>query len=119
MLPLRWSHQAEKIRFYLDKRSLFPRFCFWFSCSPQRVRPPARCACLAHFPLESSFKIKVSGREGTPIGVDPSTGKRSAVKVARCVWREGKAARPYLSLPLSSANLRAMKDALTPVRLLR
>ncbi len=29
--------------------------------------------------------------------VDP-TGKRSAVKVACCVWKGGKAVRPYLSL---------------------
>ena len=31
--------------------------------------------------------------------LDP-TGKRSAVKVACCVWGGGKAARPYLSLHL-------------------
>ncbi len=37
-------------------------------------------------------------------------GKRSAVKVARSVWGEGKAARPYLS-PLS--------HALTPSEILR
>src|SRR5579859_1647430 len=67
MLPLRWSLQAEKIWFYLERRSLFPLCCFWFSFSPQRVRPPARCVCLAHFPVESSFKIKVSGREGSPV----------------------------------------------------
>jgi len=33
--------------------------------------------------------------------LDP-TGKRSAVKVACCVWGGGKAARPYLSLHLDS-----------------
>src|SRR5260370_17924376 len=64
MLPLRWSLQATKIRFYLERRSLFPLCCFRFSFSPERVRLPATRACLAHFPLESSFKIKVSGREG-------------------------------------------------------
>ena len=32
--------------------------------------------------------------------LDP-TGKRSAVKVARCVWKGGKAVRPYLSLLLA------------------
>ena len=30
--------------------------------------------------------------------VTSSTGKRSAVKVARCVWTGGKAVRPYLSV---------------------
>ena len=30
--------------------------------------------------------------------VTSSTGKRSAVKVARCVWAGGKGASPYLSV---------------------
>src|SRR5258708_30616673 len=72
MLPLRWSLQAKKILFYLERRSLFPLCCFRFSFSPQWVRLPTTRACLAHFPLESSFKIKVSGREGRPKGPHPA-----------------------------------------------
>ena len=44
-------------------------------------------------------KPKSTASNGRAEQVMSSTGKRSAVKVARCVWREGKAARPYLSLP--------------------
>jgi transposase InsO family protein len=32
--------------------------------------------------------------------VTSSTGKRSAVKVARCVWAGGKGVSPYLSVPI-------------------
>src|SRR5260370_28290159 len=77
MLPLRWPLQATTIRFYLERRSLFPLCCFRFSFSPERVRLLATRACLAHFPLESSFKIKVSGREGRgcTLSRDPCRGK--------------------------------------------
>src|SRR5712692_5370393 len=42
---------------------------------------------------------------GTPDGVDPSTGKRSAGKLARCVWTGGKGVSPYLSVPLITISL--------------
>ena len=41
----------------------------------------------------------IDSHPGTPDGVDPSTGKRSAGKLARCVWTGGKGVSPYLSVP--------------------
>src|SRR5260221_8439119 len=68
-------------------------------CSPAERGTPCNGLCCAPTGALWRETSSFDPHPGTPDGVDPSTGKRSAGNLARCVWTGGKGVSPYLSVP--------------------